>query len=86
MSNPLDLVPGQKYKVVKPFTDYDKHVHEVGSSWTFVTTNFLPYEDGLTVHLKLDGNPKELLFRLQWREEEQADIINNFKDYVEVVE
>lgn len=86
MSNPLNLTPGKKYKVVKPFTDHDKHVHEPGQTWTFVETNFLPYEDGLTVHLTLDGNPnKVLLFRLQWRREEQADIIEHFRDYVEEV-
>jgi hypothetical protein len=83
MSNPLNLIPGQKYKVIKPFTDYDRHVHAPGNTWTFVETNFLPYEDGLTVHLRLDDDPKVLLFRLQWRQEEQAAIIENFRDYVE---
>jgi hypothetical protein len=83
MSNPLNLTPGQKYKIVKPFTDYDRHVHQPGEMWTFVETNFLPYEDGLTVHLRLDDNPKVLLFRLQWRPEEQADIIEHFTDFVE---
>ncbi|MEI9943630.1 MAG: DUF3601 domain-containing protein [Chitinophagaceae bacterium] len=83
MSNALHLIPGQKYKVIKPFTDYDKQVHEVGTTWTFVETNFLPYEDGLTVHIRLDNDPRVLLFRLQWRQEEQAGIIDNFKDYVE---
>lgn len=83
MGNSLKLIPGQKYKVIKPFTDYDRHVHEAGETWTFVETNFLPYEDGLTVHLRLDVSPKVLLFRLQWRPEEQADIIENFIDFVE---
>jgi Domain of unknown function (DUF3601) len=83
MSNTLNLIPGQKYKVIKSFIDYDRHVHEVGNTWTFVETNFLPYEDGLTVHIRLDNNPKVLLFRLQWRQEEQANIIENFRDFVE---
>jgi Domain of unknown function (DUF3601) len=83
MSNPLGLIPGQRYKVIKPFTDYDKHTHEAGGAWTFVETNFLPYEDGLTVHIRLDNDPRVLLFRLQWRQEEQAAIIENFKDFVE---
>ena len=85
MGNSINLIQGQKYKVIKPFTDYDKHVHEPGETWTYVETNFLPYEDGLTVHLTLDGNPKILVFRLQWRREEQADIIENFKEYVVAV-
>ena len=82
MSNPLKLTPGQKYVITKPFTDYDKHVHQPGETWTFLRTNFLPYEDGLTVHLRLDNDPRELLFRMQWRQEEQAAIIENFTDYV----
>ena len=83
MSNPLKLIPGQKYKLVKPFTDYDKEIHPIGETWAFITTNFLPYEDGLTVHISLGVDPKEWMFRLQWRREEQADIIENFGDYVE---
>jgi hypothetical protein len=83
MSNQLNLIPGQKYKIVKPFTDYDRQVHQPGETWTFVETNFLPYEDGLTVHIRLDDNPKVLVFRLQWRQEEQADIIENFTTFVE---
>jgi hypothetical protein len=86
MSNPIKLIPGRKYSVIKPFKDYDGHVHQPGQTWTFVETNFLPYEDGLTVHLTLDGNPKLLLFRLQWRPEQQADIIENFLQYVEACE
>jgi hypothetical protein len=86
MSNPLNLTPGQKYRIIKPFTDYDRALHKVGQCWTFVETHFLPYEDGLTVMVRLDGNPTTLAFRLQWRPEQQADIINNFLDYVEPVD
>ena len=83
MSNPLKLTPGQKYTVTKPFTDYDKSVHPVGETWVFSRTNFLPYEDGLTLHVFLPANPgKEVICRLQWRNEEQAEIIENFNDYV----
>jgi type II secretory pathway pseudopilin PulG len=82
-NNPLHLVPGKKYRVVKPFTDYDRVVHEIGESWTFVTTNFLPYEDGLTLHVKRDDYPREIIYRLQWRHEEQTAIIENFREYVE---
>ena len=54
MSNPLNLIPGKKYKVINSFTDYDHCVHEVGETWTFVTTNFLPYENGLTPYVLQD--------------------------------
>jgi hypothetical protein len=82
MSNPLKLTPGQRYRITKPFTDYDHHVHQPGERWTFLHTNFLPYDDGLTVHFRLDNDPREQLFRLQWRPEEQAVIIEHFSDYV----
>ena len=85
MSNPLNLNPGQKYIVVKPFTDYDKNIHPVGETFTFSRTNFLPYEDGLTLHVFLDNNPQELICRFQWRPEQQADLIENFTQYVELV-
>jgi uncharacterized protein DUF3601 len=85
MSNPLNLTPGQRYVVVKPFTDYDHHVHPVGETFTFSRTNFLPYEDGLTLHVFLDDPEKELICRFQWRPEQQADLIENFTDHVSPV-
>ena len=85
MSNSLNLISGQKYRVIKPFTDYDNLIHEIGETWIFVKTNFLPYEDGLTLHVKYDNvSYEEIVYRLQWRKEEQADIIENFKDFVEI--
>lgn len=81
MDNSLKLIPGQEYIVVKPFTDYDGIVHEVGDTWTYQGTNFLPYDDGLTLHVLVNNKP--VVYRLQWRQEEQAEIIDNFKDYVE---
>jgi hypothetical protein len=84
MSNPLNLTPGQKYKVVKEFLDYDKNLHHVGETWTFAGTNFLPYEDGLTLHVAIDGFPTQVSYRLQWRQEEQAFIIENFTEFVEL--
>jgi len=83
MENSLNLLPGSHYSVIKPFIDYDKIVHRTGESWIYQGTNFLPYEDGLTIHVLKDG--MEEVYRLQWRKEEQADIIENFKDYVEPV-
>ncbi len=81
MGNAVNLISGQKYRVIKPFVDFDQIIHPVGETWTFVMTNFLPYDDGLTLHLIRDNI--NIAYRLQWREEEQAEIIENFKDYVE---
>lgn len=83
MSNPLELIPGSKYRVVKEFFDYDKILHPIGETWTFEGTNFLPYDDGLTLHVLRGDPPKQISYRLQWRQEEQAFIIDNFKGFVE---
>ncbi len=85
MNNPLRLSPGQKYKVIKAFTDFDKIQHPIGESWTFITTYFLPYEDGLTLFVTKDNIEKELSYRFRWTQEEQADIIDRFSEYVEEV-
>jgi hypothetical protein len=71
----------QPYKVIKEFIDYDKDVHAVGETWIYKGTAFLPYEDGLS--LFVSKNDSLIMYRLQWRKEEQADVIDNFKDYVE---
>lgn len=85
MSNPLHLISGQQYVVVKSFTDYDRIVHPPGETWMFARTNFLPYEDGLTLHVIPENSNTEIVYRLQWRNEEQAEIIDNFKDFVKPV-
>lgn len=75
-----NLVPGQTYQVTTAFKDYDRVTHPVGERWRFVKKNFLPYEDGLTLFVEQNG--QELSFRLQWRAETQAQIIDNFSDFV----
>jgi hypothetical protein len=79
--NTLQLQQQQPYKVIKEFIDYDKQVHPIGETWIYKGTAFLPYEDGLS--LFVSKNDSLIMYRLQWRKEEQADIIDNFKDFVE---
>ena len=85
MSNPLHLTPQKKYKVIKSFKDYDGTVHPIGETWTFVGTNFVPYEDGLSVNIILENSTRETSYRLQWRAEEQGEIIEHFGEYVEMI-
>lgn len=85
MSNPLHLITGQKYMVVKAFTDYDKLLHPIGETWTFVRTDFIPYDDGLSLHVTMDNIQKKASYRFQWREEEQAHIIRHFNEYVKLL-
>jgi hypothetical protein len=75
------MIPGKRYRVIKPFTDYDGSLHATGESWIFTGKNFLPYEDGLTVYVKREE--RDLTFRMQWRDETQGDVISNFSDHVE---
>lgn len=74
------LIPGQCYRVVREFSDYDCLTHPVGETWVFYSTNFLPYEDGLTLHVHAHGLP--LVYRFQQRPEEQAALIEHFTDFV----
>ena len=67
--------------MVSPFQDYDGIVHPAGETWRFVCKNFLPYEDGLTLDIDQNGEPGSV--RLQWRPETQAQIIEDFSDFVE---
>ena len=69
------------YRVIKEFTDYDRSIHPIGETWIYRGTNFLPYEDGVSVFITVDDHLYN--FRLQWRPEEQADIIDNFPSFVE---
>ena len=86
MSNPLKLIEGKKYRVKKSFIDYDKKVHEIGNIWTFVQTNFSAYYDGLTLHVIKENSSTETVYRFQWIKEEQAGIIENFDQYVDLIE
>jgi len=74
------LIQGKTYRVITEFTDYDGQVHKVGERWRFLSHNFLPYEDGLTLSIERAG--KSSTIRLQWRAEAQASIIDRFSNYV----
>lgn len=78
-----DLITGKSCKVTKAFEDYDGTIHPVGESWRFVGKDFLPYEDGLSLHVESSG--QNVTLRLQWREETQGELINSFPDFVEEV-
>jgi len=75
------MTPGKRYRVIKPFKDFDGQVHPVGEEWTYVGTAFLPYDDGRSIFVSLDGE-KEWHIRMQDRAEEQGPILDNLKDYV----
>lgn len=43
------LTVGHRYRVKLAFTDYDRDVHPIGATWTFVGYGYLPYDDGLSL-------------------------------------
>lgn len=75
-----DLIVGRRYRVIKAFKDYDQDPHPVGEEWTFLGCNFLPYEDGWSWFVSLDGE-HEWHIRLQERGGEQWDILQNVRAY-----
>lgn len=79
------LLAGKKYRVATSFIDYDGDAHHAGEAWTFLGFSFLPYEDGLSLFVSLDGCG-EWLIRLQLRAEEQAEVVNNLEHHIEAIE
>ena len=80
MASVNTLRPGKTYAVVQEFTDYDQLRHAVGETWTFIGQSFLPYEDGMRLEIRQQGQLTH--FRLQWRAESQGFVLDNFSDYV----
>ena len=79
------LTPGRWYRVTKAFRDYDGDEHPPGETWRYLGHNFLPYEDGLSLFVSLDGD-QEWQIRMRWAREDQAAIIDAINDYVAPVE
>ena len=78
------LIPRKLFTIVKPFVDYDGIIHQKGGVYTFVGSDFLPYDDGLTLRFTSEGSA--VTFRLQWRAETQMEIIENLEDYFAGIE
>ena len=74
------LKAGEKYLVVKSFRDYDNYSYEEGNVIEFIGSNFVPYEDGLSLFFVYQGREKQI--RLQVRPEEQQEIAQNINKYL----
>ena len=79
-SSAFELRRNATYRVIAAFVDYDGNTHEVGERWTFIQDFFLPYEDGLSLYVDLDGRKADI--RLQDRGWAQAHVIRAFSDFV----
>ena len=80
----LRLEAGQRYRVIKAFTDHDRDDHPVGEEWTFLRSAFVPYHSGLSWFVTFDG-VAETHIRLQSIPEEQGEIVNNLAEYLVAV-
>ena len=85
-SNRLDpshlfLKAGRRYRVLRAFTDYDGDVHPPGEEWTFLGTSFLPYDDGLSLFVSLDGR-QEWQMRMQMRPEAQGAVLDALESFI----
>ncbi|UAJ12678.1 DUF3601 domain-containing protein [Glacieibacterium megasporae] len=78
------MIVGGRYVVAAPFADFDGDVHPIGEAWTFLGAAFLPYEDGQSLFVSLDGE-REWHIRLQWRTEAQGETLDHFDAYVQPV-
>ena len=75
------LAAGQRYRVVRAFRDHDRDLHMAGETWVFLGHSFLPYDDGLSIFVSLDGD-QEWLIRMQCRPEGQEEVVNSLADYI----
>lgn len=73
-----------RYRVIKAFTDFDRHVHLEGEEWSFLGSAFVPYDDGMSFFVSFDDQ-QEWQVRLQWRPEEQGDVLDHLADYIGAV-
>jgi hypothetical protein len=78
----LKLIPGERYRVVKQFQDYDCKLHPVGEEWVFIGCNVLPYDAGHTWSVS-SSDVADSVIRMQWHEEAQERILEALELYVQ---
>lgn len=74
------LKSGEKYSIAKTFRDYDNYPYEEGNIIEFIGSNFVPYEDGLSLFCIYKGREKQI--RLLVRPEAQQEIADNLQQYL----
>lgn len=75
------LCAGKRYRVMREFVDFDNDIHPRGEEWTFLGYSYLPYDDGTSLFVSLDG-VHEWHIRLQGHPDQQADVLNNLEQYL----
>ncbi len=75
------MIPGRRYVVLRAFRDYDGDMHAPGEAWVFLGSAFLPYEEGLSLFVSLDGK-QEWHIRMQRLEQEQGPVLDAWEEFV----
>lgn len=76
------LAPGVRYRVVRPFVDFDRGEHAVGETWVFRGCSFAPHDDGLSLFVSLDADD-EWHIRMQWIDDQQGAVLDALAEYVQ---
>ena len=72
---------GRRYRVAKAFRDFDGAEHTEGETWFFLGHAFLPYDDGLSLFVSLDGH-REWHVRMRWTPDDQGQVIDSLEKFV----
>ena len=75
------LVPGRRYTVALPFTDFDGGEHPAGETWWFCGWNYSAHDSGLSLFVSLDGEQEWHLRMADW-EGEQRGVIGSLATHV----
>jgi len=77
----MNLIAGQKYRVVKGFVDADGDQHKIGAEWVFVCTMFDRQSDGLMLCIRKDDGT-EWQIPLSWKSQAEEAVIENLKSFI----
>ena len=74
------LTRGQRYRIIKPFTDADGHWHQIGEEWIFLGASFSKFDDELTL-CTAGQDATEWQIPLTWKDDKQQDVIEDCEEY-----
>jgi hypothetical protein len=76
------LVPGKKYRVVRPFLDATKSVHPAGETWTFL--GYLPNGFGEATYISVTNEDQtEGGFGIDWNSTEENLGLENLRNFIQ---
>jgi hypothetical protein len=74
--SPGAMKPGQRYRVLQTFTDFDSQVVEAGRELTFRSYSYFPYDGGYTLYFE------EGVIRLAQIDSENMVVLRDFPLYL----